>query len=201
MISWYVVKLAPGTTRQAPQRIFIDPSRKEESIAERAIRDAGLIAYCPSMRKDVIHHRTKKTITKRYPLMTGYLFAGFEAAHPNFMILGSLREVSSILGVNGKPFQVRHADVQRFMDEEADMQFDDTKAARIHRREIGRTERATLEMTYAAGTAIIVNDGPFAGHHGAVKSITGRKTVKAIMNLLGGLVEIEVPVESLERVA
>ncbi len=200
MINWYVVRTAPGTSRQAPPRPNTPSDRQVESLAERAVRDAGLIAYTPSMRKDIIHHRTKKLITRKFPLMAGYMFAGFPA-RPNFMRLATLREIHSILGADGHPWQIPTREIERFQQAEADMQFDDTREARIHRQEIGRTARLTAQMQFPTGTTVSLNGGPFTGFSARVTSVTGRNTLRAMIQLFGQLSEIEVPLEICDKVA
>ncbi len=200
MTNWYVVRTAPGSSRQAPPRAHLPIERQTESIAERAVRDAGLIAYTPSMRKDIIHHRTKKLITRKFPLMAGYMFAGFPTL-PNFMRLATLREIQSILGADGHPWQIPSREIERFQQAEIDMAFDDTREARIHRQEIGRTARLTMQMQYPAGTSIALNGGPFTGFCGRVTSVTGRNTVKAMVEIFSQLVEIEIPIDFCEKVA
>lgn len=200
MTNWYVVRTAPGTSRQATPRPNLPIERQTESMAERAVRDAGLIAYTPTMRKDIVHHRTKKLITRKFPLMAGYMFAGFPA-RPNFMRLATLREIQSILGADGHPWQIPSREIERFQQAEADMAFDDTREARIRRREVGHTARLTMQMQYPPGTTITLNGGPFTGFSARVTSATGRNTLRAMIHLFGQLSEIEIPVDFCEKVA
>lgn len=200
MTNWYVVRTAPGTSRQAPPRPHLPIERQTESMAERAVRDAGLIAYTPTMRKDIIHHRTKKLITRKFPLMAGYMFAGFNA-RPNFMRLATLPEIQSILGADGHPWQIPSREIERFQQAEADMLFDDTREARLHRHEIGRTARLTAQMQFPTGTRISLNGGPFTGFSGHVTSVTGRNTIKAMVEIFAQLVEIEIPIDFCAKVA
>lgn len=192
MKKWYAIRLQAGATRRT--------NDGETTAIEKNMVDAGIGCYLPKMRKDIIHHRTKQLITRSFPLMVGYAFVCFDD-RPNFYALSKVREVHSVLGINGSPKQIATHDIERIMQAQGDMQFDDTQEAKIKRKEIGRTARLTAKMRYPKGSAVNITSGPLSGFSAQVKSVTGRDTIKVISEILGGLVEVELPIDFLERVA
>lgn len=208
--NWYIARIAPGFSREAPKRVdrngeLRQPEREGESKVERSLRDEGFDCYYPRMRKELIHHRTKEKIVRAFPLFTGYIFV-------NAIAIGAKSAkdcdgVTTIMGENldGKPWPVPARVVERFRVQELNLEFDDTTAARIRRREEGRTARETLEMKFPEGQEIRVkkdwkHDHMLGGFHGHVVSVTGRGTMKIMMQMFGSLVPVEIDVEEVEPV-
>src|SRR5690606_8309945 len=90
------------------------------------------------------------------------------------------------------PWPIPSAYIEQLRHAQDDMAFDDTTEARIHRREQGRTARETVKLTFPVGSVVMVTDGPFAGFHGHVESVTGRGLVRAMVSIFGGLTPVEV---------
>lgn len=195
-MSWYVVRLAPGATRDAKNRPC-RPARPDESWFEQELAENGFNCYLPKLRREIIHHRTKKVMVRAFPLFTGYAFVQIESDDrwPAFRACGS---VGSVLSLNGRPWAVSGDLLADLRAAEASMAFDDTREARIKRRQEGRTKRETTALRYQPGATVTPLRGPFAGYSGMVESVTGRGMVKVMMKLFGGEAPVEVPVDWLE---
>ena len=64
----------PGEGQQPKLWYVVRTNIKCEKRALSALTAAGYEAYLPLMRRDVVHHRTKKVITKELVLFNRYLF-------------------------------------------------------------------------------------------------------------------------------
>lgn len=161
----------------------------EDRVAE-SLRLAGFDTYYPRMRKDIIHHRTKCIITKTFPLFNRYLFVAVPTG-----AFGAIREVDGVecfLGVGGTPLPVPGRLVAEFQTAEMDMQFDDTKAAKVHRGEILANEKAQLAAIFHQGRGVRVREGhSLSGFYGQVVKAKGKSKVKAMIEIFGGLVPVE----------
>ncbi len=177
---------------------------KCEQKAMENLQAAGFEVYFPRMRKDIIHHRTKAVITREFPLFNRYLFVGMpqEAERRHWGFVRACEGVECALGVGGVPLPVPAADVEAFRLAEIDMQFDDTRAAKIHRGDIEATKKAQVQRLYPTGSALRVKEGhDFGGFYGNVVSTKGAGKVKAMIEMFGGLIPVEFNVEDVEPIA
>lgn len=158
--------------------------QKEAKAAEN-IRLRGFDVYFPRQRYEKKHRRTNLYTTFERPLMARYLFVGFHPKAKHFGFVRACDGVERFLEVQGEPIPVEGTDVEAFYMAEADMRFDDTRAARIHRREEAATRKATLEMKFAAGRMVGVSDGPFAGFNAVVQEVTKTGNIKVMLDLFG----------------
>jgi hypothetical protein len=186
---WYVARLKPGASREAPVRVAAPVERCSETIAERSLRDAGFEVYFPRMRKEIVHHRTKKRIVRSFPLFTGYAFV-------NAFSMGPVRAtecdgIAEIMGVkiDGRPWPVSAALVERFRTAEQNEVFDDTQSARIRREEEGRTQRETTMMRFPQGAVVKIENPKHLlhGFHASVVSVTGRGLVRVMIEAIHGV--------------
>jgi len=163
-----------------------------EDRAASSLRSAGFDVYLPRMRKDIIHHRTKAVITKEFVLFNRYLFVGVESGPFHFGFARSCDGVESLLGVNGLPARVSAKIVREFREAEVEMEFDDTRKAKIYRGEIMANEKDELKAKFHKGLRVAVKEGhSFSGFYGSVVAAKGRRKVKAMIELLGGMVPVE----------
>lgn len=176
---------------------------KCEEKAARNLRLAGYEHYLPVMRYEVKHQRTNTRIVKEKPLMLRYLFVAQPKGNADWFTLRACEGVECVLGVEGQPIPVPFASVEQIFLAETDMVFDDTKEARIHRREEARTKKATTELKYAPGTLVHVVDrnNVFAMFGGTVERVTKAGKVKALMDLFGRMTPVEFDPEQLSPAA
>lgn len=161
-----------------------------EDRAVEALRLAGFDTYLPKMRKDIIHHRKKTLIVKEFVLFNRYLFCAVPLG--NF---GAARECDGFecfLGVDGKPQRIHGKIVADFQGAEIDQEFDDTKAAKVHRGEIKANEKAQFASMFPEGRRVVVRAGhSLGGFYGQVVKAKGKSKVRAMIRILGGLVPVE----------
>lgn len=203
---WFVLKLQPGAMRRAkprpadgPGHPEHDPDRKDEAAIERSLRDAGLEVYVPRIRLEVVHHRTHKAVIRSFPLFTGYAFAG--AVGTGWADLLGCDGVGYILGTGGNYWRMPEEEINLLRQAEADMVWDDTREARIRRKQEGRTRRETATLRFPPGAEIEISTGAFAGFSGRVESVAGRGIVKALISIFGRLTAVDLAVDNIKRVA
>lgn len=176
-LDWYVARIVPLMEWRAADKL----------VAE------GYGVYLPTMRVERKNKRTHTYSTKERVLMPGYLFLGAP---------GSLRKALNCFGVegvlsnggyvgrrsrkeDGSPIRVPSQLVETIYLAEIDMQFDDTRAARIYREEEGKTHRLTVAMQFAKGIKSYVSSGPLAGLSGVVENVTHQGMVEMLVDLFG----------------
>jgi transcription antitermination factor NusG len=177
---WYVVR----TTVKGEDKAFYN------------IRKAGYDTYYPRRRVEVQHRRTKVYVVKEEALMPRYLFVG----NPDFYQVRNCDGVEGILGVDGRPIRISGKSVQDIYVAEIDMDFDDTRAARIHRKEELATEKENTARQFPSGQSVIVVDigNPFTQHCGIVEEVTKAGKVKALMQLFGRMTPVEFDARQLQ---
>lgn len=196
-MSWYAIRLKPNAQR---------PSKKDPRITniEVSLQREGFEAYMPLERRMLIHHRTKKPIDKWYPLIPGYAFV---VGPCHWRKLEGCDYVASILGTKGTPIPFRNAIIDLIKQQEAkfDKDYEEAKM-RKRLRDEEREElkkhipQSRLRVMYPAGTPIAVDRsyGMFGGRRGRVVDATGRNTIKAVIEMLNGMVNVEIPVPLVE---
>lgn len=212
--AWYVMRTRAGASRRANDRLITrgpnvgelaQPERRDENEVERELRDAGFECYFPKMRKEIRHHRSKKRIEKVLPLFTGYVFVDMASNRMDFEALHDMRFVGRSLGYGGEARAIPASIVGSFRAAQENLEFDDTRAARIRRQEQGRTRKETLKIQFPIASRIkvkrpTVGDHPFAGFHGEVVSVTGKSKVRAMIELFGSLVPCDLDPQDIEAV-
>lgn len=157
--------------------------RQQKAIQE--LREEGITVYCPMARRETRHRQTKRWLMKEYPLFTGYLFAEMKAS--TFHKLRDMKHVRGILGqADGTPLPILTSEVLKIKDAQDRGDFD-----------ILRPSQRRLQ----AGDRIEIKDGPLSGHYADITSVVGRRAVKIMADMFGRLVEIELGMDSVRKVA
>jgi transcription antitermination factor NusG len=184
MTAWFVVKTV---------------MRGERDAAD-ALGDAGFETYLPIMRKEMFHRRNRVMVVREFVLFNRYIFAELPLDLRAWAPVWACEDIAGVLGSGGTPQRIPSSDIARFRKAESEGAFDDTREAKIRRREIGRTKRDTTALRFPKGAEVKITAGPFSGFYGQVTSVNGRGAVEAMVRLFSGLTPVEVPVEMVERV-
>lgn len=163
----------------------------EEKAADN-LRKAGFDYYLPRQRVEIVNKRTHTVRTIERPLMLRYLFVGLDRSNLAFGFVRACEGVERILGdMDEHPIPVPAGMVEEIFLAETDLRFDDTRAARIHRREEARTKKENVARTFRRGRKVRALDGPFSSFGGVVEEVTSRGTVKALIEIFGRWTEVE----------
>ena len=172
-----------------------------EAKASDNIRLAGFDVYFPRQRIEKKHRRHNTYLIKERPLMVSYVFVGMspDKKMQHFGFVRACEGVERFLEYQGKPIPVNGKDVQAIYLAEVDMRFDDTRAARIHRKEEAASIKETVKMKFPRGRDIYVLDErhPFAEFHGIVQEVTKTGNVVALINLFGRMTPVEFEADQL----
>lgn len=183
MTIWYAITLKPTATRQAHGHTL--------TRVELALRKAGIEYYLPMEEKSLIHHRTKQPISRRFPLVPGYIFCADIRDWPAFE---RIDEVRGPIRIQGTPMPIMRAEIERLREAEAQI----AAANQLAERNKALT-RKRINQIYPSGSTVRIRQGHIAaGQEARVTAATGRRTVKALLEYLGGLVEVEIGLEHLE---
>lgn len=196
-MSWYAIKTRPGTQRLATPRVGETEDRKGEFIIERNLRDADFEIFMPSFRKDIKHHRTKELIERRFAMIVGYSLVYLPTR--DFYRLSRVDGVTAILGVAGCPLRISDFDVDMLRDAEA------MAGSALQRERDARKRRSRKQLQEEFPKDVTIRIAPehrlVGGMLATVLDVTGRNTVKAVVEMLGGLVHVDLPLEMIDKVA
>lgn len=103
---------------------------------------------------------------------------------------------------DGRPIRVSEKSVEDIYIAEMEMDFDDTRAARIHRKEELASVKENTARQFPAGQNIFVIDtaNPFSEHVGTVLEVTRAGKIKALLALFGRFTPVEFDIGQLRAV-
>jgi transcription antitermination factor NusG len=175
--------MKPGASREAPRRLFIGLDRLGENVAERGVRDAGFRCFYPRYRKEIVHHRTRKLITRSFPLFATYIFVELPTANAEWV--RDCDGIAYLLGCDGAPL---HVDDEKAEIEASvlDLTYDETREARKRHK---RDARSEMERRFPIGAfAAVKLSHPAMGGLPVQISGHGRKgKIEALVSLFGRL--------------
>lgn len=172
---------------------------KCEDKAARNLRAEGYKVYWPKMRKEIVHHRTKKRLRRHFKLFNRYIFVGIRPDNMDFWTLRRCEGVEKVLGtdIDGRPHEIAIGMIERFLLSQRRGEFDDIpqpsrKDTSLKRFPVGTSIRIKTDR-FGAGH-------PFGGFYGQVVGIKGRGVVKAMIELFGRLVPVDVEPDFIDPV-
>jgi transcription antitermination factor NusG len=160
------------------------PGRQSMAIEE--LEAIGLDVIAPVMRKEIKHYQTKKWMLRRFPIFSQYLFAALND-DVDFDCLRAMDHVVAILGGSQGPIAIPTAKVIELCDAQNRGDFDVMRPPTI------------TELKPDA--RVLIQSGPLAGFYANVVKAKGKKAVKAVVESLEGMREIELSIANLKLVA
>lgn len=191
---WYAIRLKPMAARESKQ------DHRLTNI-EFALRQEGFEYFFPLERKEIIHHRTKKPIDKRFPMIPGYAFVDRPG---NWLRLRQTDFVAGILGVSGTPIVISKPIIDAIKETEEDFSeaYERQKEARRQKERDAEKHipQRRARQLFPAGSQFVVSNTHvmLAGMRGTVKEATGRRTIKAIIETLNGMMNAEISLDDIE---
>lgn len=177
---------------------------KCEEKAERNLRAAGYRTYAPWQKFERFNRRKRVWIEHTMRLAPRYLFLETPAIDVPWFVIRACEGVESVLGINGNPHRLSQLEVlalEQIMAAERDFAFDETRAGKLHRREIGKTKKETTRMKFPVGSKVRIKDGPFSSFNGEVTNVNGRGHLLVMASLFGRLTPVELEAEQVEPIA
>lgn len=176
---------------------------KCEEKAERNLAAAGFRTYAPWQKFERLNRRKRVWVQHEMRLAPRYLFLETSGEVPWYSIR-SCEGVESILGVEGRPIRlngVQTAQLEAIMAAERDFAFDETRAGKLHRREIGKTKKETTKMRFPVGSKVRISDGPFTSFNGEITNVNGRGHLTVLASIFGRMTPVELEPGQVEKLA
>lgn len=201
---WYTIRTMPGAQRNSKS---VDGDTGETvSIIERNLLNEGFGVFMPTVHFEMRHHRTKKWVERRYPMLVGYAFVDLRRGH-----FEDVRRVEGVMcflrkSMMSGPYEMPAAEIQKLMaveeENRAIIQRNRADREAKERRAANQTTRREREEIMPAGTmATICGKNPFSGLIARVIGPASRGKVKAVIETLDNLLELDIPLDNLEAVA
>lgn len=177
---------------------------KCEDKAERNLRAAGFRTYAPWQKFERLNRRKRVWVEHTMRLAPRYLFLNtgmLKRDETPWGVIRACEGVEKVLDNKGLPIPLSAEEekaLYAIMAAEADFAFDETRAGKLHRREIGKTKAETTRMKFPTGTKVRINEGPFATFGGEVTNVTGRGYLLVLTSIFGRLTPVELEVGQVE---
>lgn len=170
--SWFIVQCNPNCERKAA----------------REMRRRGFGVHIPRLATIRRHHRTKETIIKRRPLMTGYVFMRFKGP-ANWYALRQCQGVKGVLYIDGHPYQMPQEDVLAIIRAQRYFRYDDkqTRDTRMQMRfggfGVSKAKRKAALSRFGVGMRV---SSPMTGSERVIARIMAITKKGAIRADVGG---------------
>lgn len=179
---------------------------KSEGKAERNLKLAGFRTYAPWQRFERLNRRKRVWVQHEMRLAPRYLFleVNMPAGGIPWYAIRACEGVESVLGVEGRPIRLNKVQTEQLkaiMAAEADFAFDETRAGKLHRREIGKTKRETTKMRFPVGSKVRISDGPFTSFNGEITNVNGRGHLTVLASIFGRMTPVELEPGQVEKLA
>lgn len=156
---------------------------KCEHKALRELRLAGFETYMPEFKIERINRRLRKKITTTLTLFPRYLFLR-QHERADWYSVRRCNGVESVLGIEGTPIAIPAKAITDLQRAQANMDWDDTEAARrrhkLTKKDMLDTRRSTLE-----GATVLITDGPFKSFEGLVSNVTAIDRLNVEISVFG----------------
>lgn len=184
MMVWYALRTRP---------LAMKPAKGQERWRiELALEQLGVQYWLPREIFEHKHNRTKLLVVRYRPLIPSHVFVtgklDFARIEDNRWISGFVR------GASRQLLEIRENEIERLRGSEMVLngEFQRKRAEREMNKE-------NLSKLFPAGTKVTIKEGPFAGLEATISSATARRTVKGMIDMLGGQVEAEFPYQAVEK--
>ncbi len=158
-------------------------------LPEHLLRRAGFEVFLPV--KKVLRRKSRfshEKVLVSHPLLVDWLFVSWPVGENRWPDLMGLDVVTGVMGTGGRPVKIPPASVMRLMRQWGGGQM----SPECHRY-------LKTGCEFAAGDTVRVAGGPLDGQEVRVVDTAG-PSVRALLNILGGEIEVEIRSDLLEAV-
>lgn len=159
----------------------VDGTGDRVFLPEHLLRRAGFEVFLPV--KKVLRRKNRFSPDKVFvsqPLLADWMFVGWPVGQHRWHDLMALDVVTGVMGTGGRPVSIPPARVMRLMRQWGGGQL----SAKCH-------QYMKAGGDFSVGDTVRVVDGPLDGQEVRVVDTRG-PSVRALMNILGGEVEVEI---------
>lgn len=165
----------------------VDGTGERVFLPEHLLRRAGFEVFLPV--KKVLRRKNRfspEKVLVSQPLLVDWMFVGWPDGEGRWHDLMELDVVTGVLGTGGRPVEIPQSEVMTLMRVWGSKRLAAVMRKRAAKAEVGVGDRAR------------VVDGPFEGV--SVRVIeAGGASVRALVNLLGGDIEMDIRADLLEK--
>jgi transcription antitermination factor NusG len=185
-MTWYALRTRP---------LGMKPAKGQARWRiELALEQMGVEYWLPREMWECRHRKTGQLVTRYRALIPGHVFV---TGSLNFQAIEDNRWVSSFVrGASRQLLVIQEREIERLRGSEMVLAGDFQR-----KRQEREMNKETLAKLYPAGTKVTIKSGPFAGMEATISSATARRTVKAMINLLGSEIEAEMDYKHVEKEA
>lgn len=172
-LQWYALRVSP----------------QKEFAAQEILTRKGITTYCPSDRRwRKVSRYVRAKELRDFPLVPGYIFAGFRPGTQLWFDLFSINIIIGCVGINGEPRRIPGEAMSRMI--------------RIYRNGLTRPdeEHPMPAHEFSVGQSVRVVNGPFEGMQVPVVSVSGANA-RVLMDMFNSTFEVEMPAYILEPAA
>jgi len=205
-IQWFAVRMKPNASG-GPRTAIVDVEKEQYTnragarawrkvkgtgtrvfLPEHLLKRAGFEVFLPVKKVLRIKNRfTKEKHWVSVALLADWMFVGLPIVEgeygrgvPGWKKLMELDVVAGVMGTGGRPIQMSDATIMRLM-----RQFSSGRVSSEVKR------RVATRRVFGVGDTARVVDGPLEGQNVRIVDISGQRS-KAILNILGGNIEVEI---------
>jgi transcription antitermination factor NusG len=161
---------------------------------ELALEQMGVEYWLPREMWEHRHNRTKQLVVRYRPLIPSHVFV---TGTLDFAKIEDCRWVSGFVrGASRQLLVIRPDEIERLRGSEMVLMGDFQRM-----RQEREMTKENLDKMYPVGTKVVIKSGPFMGLEATISSATARRTVKAMISLLGGDVPMELSYKDVEKEA
>ena len=167
----------------------VDGTGDRVFLPEHLLRRAGFEVFLPV--KKVLRRKNRFSLDKVFvsqPLLVDWMFVGWPVGESRWHDLMELDVVTGVMGTGGRPVEIPPARVMRLMRQWGGGHL----SPECHRY-------LKTGCEFAAGDTVRVVAGPLDGQEVRVVDASG-PSVRALLNILGGEIEVEIRSDLLEAV-
>lgn len=165
--------------------------RAEKRVAE-AVEKLGLTTWVPMTKAMVQRFRKRGLVKVDRPVFEGFLFVRLTGNNYAWLMLMGVDGVQSILGGEDGPLPVRPENMNALMKMQEAGVFDLAKGARAQ-------AKALIASDFPIGSTVLIKDGPFALFEAVIDGYVHTRHVRALTNIFGGEVVVELEIDQIRR--
>ena len=182
---------------------------KAEVTAERELRAAGFDAYLPQFKVERFNRKLRKAIITEQVLFPRYLFVRMNREDIRKvmackgvadMLPGFPHQPEPVRLIKPRPDAEAIDPVERLRQAQANLELDDTDAARKRRGETSKNSLAALRKRLR-DKRVTITDGPFARVPGTVEVVHSFTRLQVLVDIFGRPTPVELEIGQIEEAA
>ena len=171
---WYIINVRTGYEQIAKASI------EERVRSEKMQEDFGDVLIPSEQIVELVRGKKRTRSKKFYP---GYMFINMNMNEKSWRLVCGATKVGGFIGHGSKPQEVSTAEIENILKQAE-----------------GGTANTKVKVSFSAGEAIMVVDGPFSNFNGTVEEVNEEKEkVKVLVSIFGRPTSVELDFIQVKR--